>query len=351
MSASVKAFAVREPNASLEPFEFDPGSLGPEQVEIAVSYCGICHSDLSMMDNEWGMSAYPLVPGHEVVGTITAAGDQVKNVKVGQLVGLGWTSGSCMACHQCLSGDHNLCPNSEATIVQRHGGFADRVRCHWAWAIPIPEQLDSSKAGPLFCGGITVFNPIIQCGVKPTDRVAVIGIGGLGHMALQFLNKWGCEVHAFTSSDSKREEAMRLGAHHVINSRDPDSMKKIAGSLDFVLSTVNVPLDWGAILDTLAPKGRLHFVGAVLEPVPVPAFALIGNQKAISGSPIGSPATTADMLDFCARHHIEPITEMFPLSRVNDAIEHLRAGKARYRIVLEAETTGQQAHPRAVHAG
>ena len=238
MSTNIKAFAVREKNAPLELFEFDPGALSPEEVEIAVSYCGICHSDLSMIDNEWGMSAYPLVPGHEVVGTIVAAGDHVKNVKVGQQVGLGWTSGSCMACRECLSGHHNLCPTSEATIVQRHGGFADRVRCHWAWAIPLPEQLDATKAGPLFCGGITVFNPIVQFDVKPTDRVAVIGIGGLGHLALQFLNKWGCEVYAFSSSESKRDEALRLGAHHVINSRDPAEMKKIAGSLDFVLSKI-----------------------------------------------------------------------------------------------------------------
>lgn len=341
MSTSIKAFAVREPHAPLEPFEFDPGSLGPEEVEIAVRYCGICHSDLSMIDNEWGMSAYPLVPGHEVVGTVVAAGDQVKNVKVGQTVGFGWTSASCMACRECLSGDHNLCPTSEATIVRRHGGFADRVRCHWAWAIPLPEQLDAAKAGPLFCGGITVFNPIVQFDVKPTDRVAVIGIGGLGHLALQFLNKWGCEVYAFTSSDSKRDEAQQLGAHHVVNSRDPAAMKKIAGSLDFVLSTVNVPLDWPAILGTLAPKGRLHLVGAVLEPIPVQAFSLIGNQTSISGSPLGSPATIAAMLDFCARHQIAPITETFPISSVNDAIEHLRAGKARYRIVLDATGFGE----------
>jgi uncharacterized zinc-type alcohol dehydrogenase-like protein len=355
MSTNIKAFAVRKPHAPLEPFEFEPGELGSEEVEIAVSYCGICHSDLSMIDNEWGMSAYPLVPGHEVVGTIVAAGEQVKNVKVGQRVGLGWNSGSCMACRECLSGHHNLCLTSEATIVQRHGGFADRVRCHWAWAIPLPEQLDAAKAGPLFCGGITVFNPIVQFAVKPTDRVAVIGIGGLGHLALQFLNKWGCEVYAFSSSDSKRDEALRLGAHHVINSRDPAAMKKIAGSLDLVLSTVNVPLDWPAVLGTLAPRGRLHLVGAVLEPIPVAAFSLISNQTSVSGSPLGSPATTAVMLDFCARHQIAPITEMFPISRVNDAIEHLRAGKARYRVVLDAsdlgDAAGQSARPTELHGG
>lgn len=337
VSTTYKAYAALAKGEKLKPFEFNPGPLGEEQVEIKVSYCGICHSDLSMIDNEWGMSVYPLVAGHEVVGTVSAIGSQVKNVKVGQRVGLGWMSGSDMSCPQCLSGDHNLCAQGEATIVHRHGGFADHVRCHWAWAFPIPEALDPAKAGPLFCGGITVFNPIVQCGVLPTHKVGVIGIGGLGHMALQFLNKWGCEVYAFTSSDSKREEAKSLGAHHVVNSRDSSQMKKIAGSLDFIISTVNVSLDWGAVLDTLGPRGRLHLVGAVLEPIPVGAFQLIGGQKSISGTPVGGPATTLDMVDFSARHGIAPVTESFKMSNINDALDHLRSGKARYRIVLEAD--------------
>ena len=335
MSTPIKAYAALKKGAPLERFDFEPGPLGPEQVEIAVTHCGICHSDLSMIDDEWGQSAFPLVPGHEVAGTVAAIGEQVKGLRVGQRIGLGWNSASCMACHQCLSGDHNLCASAEGTIVKRHGGFADRVRADWAWAVPLPDKLDSANAGPLFCGGATVFNPIVQFDVKPTDRVGVIGIGGLGHMALQFLNKWGCEVHAFTSSDAKRDEALKLGAHAVVNSRDSAAMKRIAGSLHFVISTVNVPLDWPAIIDTLAPRGRLHLVGAVLEPIPVAAFSLIMPQRSISGSPVGSPATIATMLDFCARHDIAPVIETFPMSRVNDALEHLRDGKARYRIVLE----------------
>jgi len=275
------------------------------------------------------------VAGHEAVGTIVAAGDRVKRVKVGDRVGVGWFSGSCMACPQCLAGDHNLCATAEQTIVGRFGAFADRVRCHWLWATPLPPALDPVKAGPLFCGGITVFNPIIQCGVQPTQRVGVIGIGGLGHMALQFLNKWGCEVLAFTSSDSKRQDALKFGAHDTVNSRDSAQMQKLAGALDFILVTANVTLDWPVIINALAPKGRLHLVGAVLEPIPVAAFSLISGQKAVSGSPLGSPSTTAKMLEFCARHGIAPVIEQFPMSRVNEALEHLRAGKARYRIVLE----------------
>jgi uncharacterized zinc-type alcohol dehydrogenase-like protein len=305
MSTSFKAFAASAKGAKLEPFEFNPGPLRDEQVEIEVEYCGICHSDLSMLDNDWGMTAYPFVAGHEVAGRVAAVGDKVKGVKVGQRVGLGWFAESCMACPQCLSGHHNLCPTGEQTIVNRHGGFANRVRCHWAWALPLPE------------------------------RVGVIGIGGLGHMALQFLNRWGCEVTAFTSSDSKRDEAVKFGAHHVLNSRDAAQLQKIAGSLDFILCTANVPLPWDAIIGSLAPRGRLHIVGAVLEPIPVAAFALIGGEKSLSGSPLGSPFNTARMLEFAARHGVAPMIEVFPMSKVNEALDHLRAGKARYRIVLQ----------------
>lgn len=333
----IQAYAAHESGGKLEPFEYDPGDLGPGQVEIDVLACGICHSDLSMLDNEWEMASYPLVPGHEVVGTIIAVGEGVANVAVGDTVGLGWYSGSCLGCRQCMSGDHNLCAAAEGTIVGRHGGFANAVRCQAEWAIPLPKGVDAAKAGPLFCGGITVFNPIVQFGVRPTDRVGVIGIGGLGHLALQFLAKWGCEVTAFTSTDAKADEAREMGAHHVVNSRDAARLDAVAGSLDFILSTVNVDLDWNAYLAALGPRGRLHSVGAVPNPIPVPAFGVIPGQKSVSGSPLGSPATIAGMLEFCARHGIEAVTEHFPMREANEALDHLRAGKARYRIVLDRD--------------
>jgi uncharacterized zinc-type alcohol dehydrogenase-like protein len=334
MADTFHAWAAPKAGAPLEAFEFEPQPLGPEDVEIVVESCGICHSDLSMIDNEWGQSTYPLVAGHEIVGVIDRAGDHVKGVQPGDRVGLGWFARSCMSCRPCLSGHHNLCGEVEQTIVGRHGGFADRVRCHWSWAVPIPDGVDPAKAGPLFCGGTTVFGPIAHFGVRPTDRVGVVGIGGLGHLALQFLDKWGCHVTAFTSSDSKIDEARRLGADAVVNSRDDDAMKSIAGSLDFLLVTVNVPLNWESYLSALRPDGRLHFVGAVLEPIAVQAFSLIAQRKTISGSPLGSPATVADMLEFCARHEISPQTEHYSFAEINEALDHLRAGKARYRVIL-----------------
>jgi alcohol/geraniol dehydrogenase (NADP+) len=337
MSDKIHAYAAVKKGDDLKPFEYDPGALGADQVEIAVEYCGVCHSDLSMLDNEWGMTEYPFVPGHEVVGKIKAVGEHVSDRMVGQRVGLGWFSGCCMACHNCLSGDHNLCSDSlrsESTIVHRHGGFADRVRAHWVWTQPLPETLDYKKAGPLFCGGITVFNPIVQNNVMPTDKVGVIGIGGLGHLALAFLNKWGCEVTAFTSSDSKREEAMKLGAHKLVSTRDKAQLKKIAGSLNFILSTVNATLDWNEYIGALAPKGRFVTVGIVAEPIQLAAFPLIGGQKSFGGSPLGSPSTVEKMIEFSARHSIAPVTESFKMSEINEAFAHLKAGKARYRIVL-----------------
>lgn len=335
MSKHFYGWAAIQSGQALAPFNFDPGVLRPEQVQVKVESCGICHSDLSMVDNDWGNATYPLVPGHEVIGTIEEMGAQVKGLSIGDRVGIGWNAGSCMFCRPCLSGNHNLCVRGEQTIVGRHGGFADRVRANWEWAIKLPEKLDPASAGPLFCGGITVFSPITDFGVKPTDRVGVIGIGGLGHLAVQFLNKWGCEVTAFTSSESKADEARKLGAHHIVGTRDRAALAKIRGSLDFILVTVNVALDWNAYISALAPNGRLHFVGAVLDPVPVAAFSLISGKKSISGSPLGSPATVATMLDFCTLHSIASVIETFAMGDVNEALEHLRSGKAKYRIVLE----------------
>ncbi|MFM8657441.1 MAG: NAD(P)-dependent alcohol dehydrogenase [Chthoniobacterales bacterium] len=333
--STIKAYAAKSAGAPLEPFEFTPKPLGDEEVDVAVDYCGICHSDLSMLHNHWGMTQFPFVPGHEISGRVVAAGPKAKNLKVGDRVGIGWSSASCMSCPDCMSGDQNLCASNEGVMVGRHGGFAERVRAHWAWTVPIPDALDPAKVGPLFCGGITVFNPIVQCGVQPTDRVGVVGVGGLGHLAVQFLNKWGCDVTAFSSSPSKSEELRKLGAHHVVDSRDPGQLKPLARSLDFILVTVNVPLDWNAYIETLAPRGRLHYVGAVLEPLNVGVFPLLLGQRSISASPLGSPTTTADMLDFCARHNIAPVVEEFPMSKINDALAHLDSGKARYRVVVK----------------
>jgi len=331
----IHGWAARGAKQRLEPFTYDAGPLGPEEVEIAVEHCGLCHSDLSILNNDWGLSRYPVILGHEAVGKVVAAGDDVKGLQMGQRVGVGWNFDSCMHCHECMTGNHNLCPEVAATIVGHHGGFADRLRAHWAWTIPLPDALDISSAGPLLCGGITVFSPLLTYGVRPTDRVGIVGIGGLGHLALKFARAWGCEVTAFTSNTSKIDELRRLGAHRIVSSRNSVEILSAANSLDFLFITVNTPLDWSALLKTLKPNGRMHVVGAVLEPMPISAFDLIMQQKSVSGSPTGGPAAISAMLDFAARHNVAPQVEHFHLSKVNDAIEHLAAGRVRYRIVLD----------------
>ncbi len=329
----IRAYAAESAHADLQPFEYELGEIGAEDVDIAVSHCGICHSDLSMLNNDWEITRYPFVPGHEIVGRIAAVGPQVTHLAVGQTVGLGWFAESCMTCPQCMSGHHNLCPEARGTIVERHGGFADRVRAHQGWVIPLPEGIAMASAGPLFCGGITVFNPIVQNHIRPTDRVGVVGIGGLGHMALAFLKAWGCEVTAFSTSADKEDEARRLGAHHFLNTRDSGALEKRAGYFNMILVTVNVALPWEAYIGALAPKGKMHLVGAAPS-VETAVFPLIIGQRALGGSPLGSPANIGTMLDFAARHGIAPLTETFPMSQVNDAMERLRSGRPRYRIVL-----------------
>ncbi len=316
--------------------QIELGPLGAEEVEVQVEHCGLCHSDVSVWNNEWGISQFPAVLGHEVIGRVVEVGPVAKGVKVGQRAGIGWTAASCMHCKQCLSGDQHLCPTATPTILGHRGGFASRVRAHWAWTIPMPENVNLGEAGPLLCGGITVFNPLVMF-ARPTSRVGIVGIGGLGHMAVKFAAAYGSDVTAFTSNESKFAEARGFGANHVVASRDSAAIKKLAGTFDLLIVTVNVPLDWDALIGSLAPNGRMHVVGAVAQPIPVSIFPLIFGQRSISASPTGSPVAIGTMLDFAARHNITPQTEHFQMSRINEAFERLEAGKARYRIVLDAD--------------
>jgi len=332
----ISAWVVDHPKEKLVRQDIELGPLGPEDVEIQVEHCGLCHSDLSIRNDEWGFSQFPAVLGHEAVGKIVAVGSAAKGLKVGQRAGIGWTANSCMHCHQCLSGHQNLCLTATPTIVGHSGCFASRARAHWVWVIPLPEKIDAANAGPLLCGGITVFDPLAKF-AKPTSRVGVVGIGGLGHMAVKFASAFGCDVTAFTSSERKFAEAREFGAHDVLTSHDTANIKKLANSLDLLLITANASLDWESFLGTLAPEGRMHVVAAVPAPIPVPVFPLILGARSISGSPTGAPVAIAEMLEFAAEHAISPTTEHFPMSQINEAFDRLEAGKAHYRIVLDAD--------------
>jgi uncharacterized zinc-type alcohol dehydrogenase-like protein len=330
----IQGLAAHAAGAELLPFRYDPGELGPQEVEIGVTHCGICHSDLHLISNDWGISQYPFIPGHEIVGTVTAVGADVRSLEAGQRVGLGWQSNSCGTCEWCSRGMENLCALAEATCVHRNGGYADRVRANARFVIPIPEAIESAHAAPLLCGGITVYNPLRTALINPSSRVGVVGIGGLGHIAIQFARVFGAEVTAFSTSAAKEEEVRALGAHNFVNTRESKAMKEMAGTQDFILSTVNADQDWGVFVQALRPTGTLCFVGVPPSPVSVSAFPLITGIRTLTGNPTGSPYRLREMLDVAARHGVKAQIESFPMSKANEAIEKVKKNKVRYRAVL-----------------
>ena len=332
--ALIHGLAVHAAGAELLPFRYEPGELKPQEVEIRISHCGVCHSDLHLISNDWGISQYPFIPGHEIIGTVAAIGNEVQTIEIAQRVGVGWQSNSCGQCEWCTQGLENLCPSSEATCVHRHGGYADRVRVNARFVIPIPNALASQNAAPLLCGGITVYSPMRSHNVTPSSRVGIVGIGGLGHMALQFARVFGAEVTAFSSSASKEEEARALGAHHFVNTRESKAMRAVAGTFDFILTTINANQDWMAYIQALRPAGTLCFVGVPPAPITVHAFPLISGIRTITGSPIGSPHRLREMIDVAARHNVKAQIESFPMAKANEAIEKVKKNKVRYRAVL-----------------
>lgn len=317
-----RGWVVRAPKARLEPFEFEPEPLRPGDVEIAVTHCGICHSDVHLADGDWG-PVFPLVPGHEVIGTVVA-GD---GFAPGQRVGVGWQRGSCGACEYCRAGEEELCPKSEATCAGHYGGFADFIRVNGRFAVPIPETLDPATAAPLLCGGITVYSPLRRY-AGAGARVAVIGIGGLGHLALQFARAMGCEVTAISRVAAKEADAKKFGAHHFLTTTPRP------GSFDLVLNTAHFSPAMDAYLSALRPKGVFCQLGASPEPLAVPGMPLITGRRTVCGSAIGAPGVIREMLELAAAHGIAAVTEVVPMERVNEAMDRTRRNEARYRMVL-----------------
>lgn len=330
----IHGLAVHAAGAHLLPYKYDAGDLGPNEVEVKISHCGVCHSDVHLIDNDWGLSKYPFIPGHEIVGTVKAVGSAVVDRTVGERVGIGWQADSCGICEWCRQGDEHLCPNGQPTCVGRNGGYADSIRVNSRFAIPVPEGLESENVAPLLCGGITVYSPLRNLGVRPSWRVGIVGIGGLGHLGIQFAKAFGAEVTAFSTSKEKEEEAKSLGAHHFINTRETTGLKKVAGSFDLLISTVSADQDWQAYINALRPKGTLCVVGVPPSPIQIQAFSLIGAQRSISGSPTGSPRDLHEMLDVAARHNVKAVTERFPMAQANEAVAKVKKNQVRYRAVL-----------------
>jgi alcohol/geraniol dehydrogenase (NADP+) len=332
--AVIKGYAVHAAGAELLPFKYDPGELKPGDVEVSITHCGVCHSDASLIDNDWGTSQYPFIPGHEIIGTIAEVGSAALGFAVGDRVRIGWQADSCGRCEWCRKGEENLCPQAQPTCVHRHGGYAESVRVNARFAVKIPAALESEATAPLLCAGITVYSPLRTLGINPSSRVGVIGIGGLGHLAIQFARVFGAEVTAFSSSPNKEDEALTLGAHRFVNSRESKAVNGLAGSLDLILSTANADQDWNGYVNTLRPHGTLCFVGVAPKPISLPTFPLIGAMRSVCGSNIGSPSRIAEMLDVAARHAIKAKVERFKMSEANQAVKRVRKSQVRYRAVL-----------------
>ena len=334
-ATEVTAYAAIAPHAPLEAWSYEPGPLRADEVDIAVTHCGVCHTDIHLIDNDLGASTYPLVPGHEVVGTVTAIGAAVTTIAPGQRVGAGWQRGACNECEWCRQGLENLCAASRPTCLAGYGGFAQSVRVDSRFAIPIPDALESVVAAPLLCGGITVYAPLCRL-VHPGTRVGVVGIGGLGHLAVQFARAMGAEVFAFSTSPDKLEAARQFGAHHCFISADRDAMKRANRRLDVLISTAAADLDWAFWLGTLRPNGRFCLLGASPGPISLPTLPMIFGQFSFSASIIGPPRQMEEMLRFAALHGVRPAVEVLPFKQVNEALERVRTNQARFRMVLES---------------
>jgi alcohol/geraniol dehydrogenase (NADP+) len=333
-NGNINAYAAMQAGQPLQPYGYAPKDLDPMAVEIQISHCGMCHTDLHLINNDFGISAYPLVPGHEIVGVVSQVGGKATELSVGQRVGVGWLAGACFVCEQCAAGRDNLCPKGQPTCLGREGGYATHVRVDSRFAFPIPDNLASEVAAPLLCAGITVFAPLLRYGVAGASRLGVIGIGGLGHLALQYGRALGCHVTAFSSSPAKASEAKQFGADEFVATGKAGALEAHANSCDFLLSTVTADVPWKDYLSVLRPGGRLCIVGVPDHDIQIPALPLILGQKSVVSSVVGSRSEIQVMLDFSSRNRIAPLIELFPMHEANRALDRLRTNKMRYRAVL-----------------
>jgi uncharacterized zinc-type alcohol dehydrogenase-like protein len=333
----VNAFAATAPGADLTRYAYEAGPLGPLEVDVEVTHCGICHTDLMVIDHG-GDATVPVVAGHEVAGIVTGLGSMVDTdrLAVGQRVAVGGVAGACMRCDYCISGRQHLCARRDSMAHRGdRGGFATSVRVSdWRFAYPLPDAIELHHAGPFLCAGVTVFAPFIRHHIKPTDRVGIVGIGGLGHLAIQFARAWGCEVTAISSSPDKRDQATELGADHFIATRDTNELAGATETFDFILSTAPSDLPWDDYLAALKPQGTLIVVGAPPSPIQHSPMSLLFSEKKIAGGVSASRGETSLMLDFAARTGVRPVIEAFDFDNINQAITRVRSGDVRYRAVL-----------------
>jgi uncharacterized zinc-type alcohol dehydrogenase-like protein len=330
----INALAALEKGAPLQPFSFHAEPLKAFDCAIKVLACGICHSDIHMIHDDWGMSRYPLVPGHEVIGKVVEVGSHVTHLKPGDRVGVGWQQASCMHCLDCMRGHQNLCDRAEGLIVNGYGGFADYMVVDSRFAFCLPEGVSTQSAGPILCGGITVYAGLRNAGMTSGQNIGVIGLGGLGHLAVQFASRLGNRVTVFTTSPDKAEFATQLGAHEAILVPPGGSPPLPIHKLNVLINTANQGLDWLSYVNYLDSNGTFVFVGIPSEPLTIPITPLTSKQRRIMGSEIGSPAMIMEMLQIVDQFGIQPMIETFPLQQANEALQKVRDNKVRYRAVL-----------------
>ncbi len=342
-----KGFAATDAKTPLGPFNFTRRQPKDHDVQIEIAYCGVCHSDIHQARDEWGGSTFPMVPGHEIVGRVTSVGSKVKGFKVGDLAGVGCMVDSCRDCAACNEGLEQFCEKGSnftyngkekdgKTVTQ--GGYSNVIVVDEKYTLRIPKELDLAATAPLLCAGITTYSPLKHWNVGPGKKVAVVGLGGLGHMGVKLARAMGAQVTAITTSTSKKEDAVRLGAHDVIVSRNESEMTAAASRFDFILNTVSAPTDINAYINLLKRDGTMVLVGVPEKAPELQAFALIGGRRAIAGSLIGGIKETQEMLDFCAKHKIVSDIEQIPIQKINEAYTRMIKGDVKYRFVIDMKS-------------
>jgi uncharacterized zinc-type alcohol dehydrogenase-like protein len=345
--STVKAYAAKSATSPLAPFSFQRREPGPHDVQIDILYCGVCHSDLHQVRNDWRGSTFPIVPGHEIIGKVTATGPQVRKLKTGDMAGVGCMVYSCRTCASCKEGLEQYCEagptwtyNSEDKQFGgvTYGGYSERIVVDEAFVLRVPSKLDPAASAPLLCAGITTYSPLRKWKVGKGQRVGVVGLGGLGHMGVKLARAFGAEVVVFTTSKGKKADALRLGAHEVVLSKDAAEMKQNQNRFDFILDTVSARHDLGAYLALLKRDRTLVQVGLPSEPLPVPVFMLTGKRCGVAGSNIGGIRETQEMLDFCAAHGITSDIEKIRIQQINKAYERMLKNDVKYRFVIDIAT-------------
>ncbi|HEX6185215.1 MAG TPA: NAD(P)-dependent alcohol dehydrogenase [Pyrinomonadaceae bacterium] len=344
-------YAAPSAGATLEPFSFDRRDVGARDVLIEIQYCGVCHSDIHQVRDEWGGSIYPMVPGHEIVGRVARVGAEVSKFKEGDLAGVGCFVDSCRVCRNCKEGEEQYCENHLVSTYNgtekdektpTYGGYSTRIVVDEDYALRVPLNLPLANVAPLLCAGITTYSPLRRFKVREGQRVGVVGLGGLGHMGVKLAASMGARVTVFSTSPGKEQDARGLGAHDFVVTREPGRLEALAGQYDFVLDTVSASHDINAYLNLLRREGALVLVGAPDKPFEVPAFSLIANGRTLAGSMIGGIRETQEMLDYCAEHGISSDVEVIPVQRIEEAYECTVKGDVRYRFVIDVASLSRQ---------